>query len=73
MGHIRKLGATLLAFAGIGLITSGPVAAFESRTPIEPAFGSFGNATGMAVDQSNGDTYVLDSSADEVFVFGPGG
>lgn len=54
-------------------VACAPASAFEGYVPVEPEFGSFSDATGIAVDQANGNVYVVDSEANDVQVFGAEG
>ena len=75
-GRFRCLAATALAAAFLG---SASASAFEAHNLIEPPFGSFvGEAGGLAVDQSNGNLYLVNRQNEgaeevEVKVFGPEG
>ncbi len=70
----RMLLCLLVGVLGGWMVTAAPALALEERTSIEPAFGVFAKANGIAVDQSNGNVYVVDGGGDEkVQVFGPEG
>jgi hypothetical protein len=75
-GVIPKTAATLATLslaAAAFLIGSAPVGAFFGR-PVIGEFGSFAHGTGVTVDQSTGNVYVIDGDGhDEIQVFGPAG
>ena len=78
MSAIRKVIVVGLAVLGLGLALDGvpASAAFVHHVlPPEEGFGSFAHATGVAVDQANGNVFVVDSGseANVVRVFGPEG
>jgi hypothetical protein len=64
--RVIVVSAIVLAFCGVCT----DALAVEGHVPAEPPFGSFANGTGIGVDQANGNVYVVDSSANEVHVFG---
>ena len=71
---LRAIALVALTGAGITLQCPGTALALKTRPqlPFSP-FGSFTGATGIAVDQANGNVLVADSAADEVRVFGATG
>jgi hypothetical protein len=66
--------AVLASALCCGAIAAASASALEERQATGPAFGSFSRATGIAVDQSDGDVYVADGGEDEQLqVFGSEG
>jgi NHL repeat len=57
----------------VGLVGQGSAYALETRLPVGSPIGPFGYPTGIAVNQSTGNVYVVDGGKNEVRVFGPEG
>jgi hypothetical protein len=69
-----RLAATATAcLAGIAAICVPSASALETRVPVGSPFGSFVSPTGITVEQSTGNVFVVDSGSNEVKIFGPEG
>jgi DNA-binding beta-propeller fold protein YncE len=66
---VRAVVCTVLLVLAVG----GSVASASPYVPVGSPFGSFTTATGLTVDQANGNVFVADAGTNEVQVFGAEG
>jgi hypothetical protein len=66
--HANTILATICVAAGV-LALSGSAAQAALVHPLVGSFGSFSHVSGVAVDQSSGDVYVLDSETSSISKF----